>query len=73
MRHNTLRNVVYHLLASAGLQPDLEKPGLLPPTFDRDQTGLRRPADVWVPRWANGEAVVQYSTLQSPAASLRKT
>ena len=63
-RHNHLRNRVFLFSASAGLNPELEKSGLLQP---RPQTGgasangaaphnasTRRPADVYVPRWRRG-------------------
>ena len=64
-RHNCLRNEVFHLCASAGLAPELEKPGLLCPRPDigaRPENGgeqdsdpsARRPADVYLPRWKLG-------------------
>ena len=63
-RHNLLRNEVFHLCNSAGLNPELERQGLLQPRplsgasqesgADRDRNALRRPADVWIPRWGRG-------------------
>ena len=63
-RHNFLRNEVFFCCTSAGLQPELERPGLLQPRpligsrledgGRPDDSGLRRPADVYVPRWRNG-------------------
>jgi hypothetical protein len=67
-RHNLIRNAVYHSAAAAGLLPELEKPGLLPPrplqgsaredgsrpTDADDRPEARRPADVYIPRWRSG-------------------
>jgi hypothetical protein len=63
-RHNLLRNQVFHFCEGAALNPELERPGLLPPrpfcgaSPDNgnallDQNG-RRPADVYLPRWRRG-------------------
>ena len=63
-RHNHQRNLVYHYAQSAGLNPELEKPGLLQPrpflgslpengVLPNDPTA-RRPADVYIPRWRQG-------------------
>ena len=66
-RHNLLRNQGCRLAHSAGLNPELEKPGLLRPRPEigslsedgfkhdgpHDASG-RRPADVYVPRWYLG-------------------
>ena len=64
-RHNLLRNEVFHQCNSAGLNPELEKPGLLQPRplfgasqengVQRDPQALRRPADVYLPRWRRGK------------------
>ena len=57
-RHHRLRSVLASKAHSAGLSPEVEKPGLLPPRPDTE--GLeeetrngpgRRPADVWVGNW----------------------
>ena len=63
-RHNLLRNEVFFQCNSAGLNPELERPGLLPPRplsgsaqesgAGRDTQALRRPADVYLPRWRRG-------------------
>ena len=63
-RHNLIRNEVYHQCCSAGLNPELERPGLLRPrplfgsTHEsgdvRDPNTDRRPADVYLPRWKRG-------------------
>ena len=54
---------VFFGLNAAGLNPELERPGLLPARVEfegphqHDQyvgSGLRRPADVFVPRWRDG-------------------
>ena len=68
-RHNLLRNIVYFTCASAGLYPELEKPGLLPArplqggrledgsrNHESDDPSARRPADVFIPRWRAGPA-----------------
>ena len=63
-RHNLLRNEVYYTCHSVGLAPELERPGLLQPrpVVDEAQENgapvtnsqLRRPADVYIPRWRLG-------------------
>ena len=63
-RHNLLRNFVFHFAAAAGLNPELEKPGLLQPRpleGPLPEDGIRpaapdarRPADVYLPRWRCG-------------------
>ena len=63
-RHNLLRNEVFHLCNSAGLNPELERQGLLQPRpttgaaqesgESRDPNALRRPADIYLPRWRRG-------------------
>ena len=62
--YNHLRNHVYHFAASSGLNPELEKPGLLEPRpylGAVPENGIvaadpqaRRPADVYIPRWRRG-------------------
>jgi hypothetical protein len=67
VRHNLLRNAVFHIARAAGARPELEKPGLLRP---RPQIGsleedgvkhngsrgpaARRPADVFLPSFECG-------------------
>ena len=66
-RHNLLGNSTFHMCAAVGLNPELEKPGLLRPRpllgslgEDGRQPGGplgpegRRPADVYLPRWRGG-------------------
>ena len=59
-RHNQLRNILAGRARAAGLQPEVEKPNLLPPrpelqggTEDGSQPrgNGRRPADVWIANW----------------------
>ena len=64
----TSRNMAYHAASAAGLNPELEKPGLLPqrPMFGSlyehggsaqegdSNSSARRPADVYIPRWKGG-------------------
>ena len=46
-RHNALRDAIHDTAAAAGLAPQKEGRALLPGT-------KRRPADIFVPRWAGG-------------------
>ena len=64
-RHNRLRSLLAARAQAAGLNPEVEKPGLLPPRpceagapEDGGRgAGGRRPADVWVGSWgAHGPA-----------------
>ena len=58
-RHNRLRSLLASRAKAAGLHPEVEKPGLLPPRLDAHggpedgvrRGGGRRPADVWVGSW----------------------
>ena len=62
--HNLLRNEVYFYCNSIGLNPELERPGLLQPRLlggvtqedgsSQDNNGNRRPADIYIPRWRRG-------------------
>ena len=55
IRHNALRNYLYRVALGAGLNPVLEKPGiLLPASPDDDDQSRRRPADIYLPAW-NGD------------------
>jgi len=55
VRHNKTRNEVCRRAATAGLNPELEKAGLLLPARpDSSTTTLRRPADVYLPTWSFG-------------------
>ena len=63
-RHNLLRNEVFFFCTSSGLNPELERQGLLQPRplvgsnqedgSTRDSNSNRRPADVYLPRWRRG-------------------
>ena len=59
-RHNLLRNRAAKICDSAGLRPEVEKPGLLEKRSDEerldDETLLngRRPADIFLPAWDLG-------------------
>ena len=63
-RHNLLRYEVYFFCHSSGLNPELERPGLLQPRplvginyedgTSRASENFRRPADVYLPRWRRG-------------------
>ena len=62
-RHNFLRNEVFFFSNSAGLNPELECPGLLPPrplggasqeNGSERNIGNRRLADIYLPRWCRG-------------------
>ena len=63
-RHNHIRNECFYQASSAGLSPELEKPGLLEPRplqgplpedgVKRVTPAARRPADVYIPRWHQG-------------------
>ena len=53
MRHNALRNCTYSEAVRAGLRPEAEREGLLPPEADGIRAtvdSLRRPTDVWLLR-----------------------
>ena len=59
IRHNGLRNLVHTEAFEAGVRPEKEKAGLLPPAASDDSApadprSSRRPADVWIPRGASG-------------------
>ena len=63
-RHNLIRNEIFYICHSAGLNPELERPGLLQPRpiagavqengALRDPNANRRPADVFLPKWRRG-------------------
>ena len=53
--HHAARNLVCRFSAAAGLGPELERSNLLPPRpGEPADTGLRRPADVYLPAWDSG-------------------
>jgi hypothetical protein len=67
-RHNLLRNMTFYAASAANLNPELERPGLLPDrpahgsvledgapfAGQNHDPGTRRPADVYIPRWRGG-------------------
>ena len=63
-RHNLIRNEVFYVCISTGLNPELERPGLLQPRplvgaaqengVARNNNRNRRPADLYIPRWRRG-------------------
>ena len=61
-RHNQLRNHCARLAASAGMRPEVEKPGLLEQRMDMERLeqdpadAQRRPADIFLPCWHLGGA-----------------
>ena len=65
--HNGARNLCARFADSAGLNPTLEQPHLLPPKPD-DPAGsnLRRPADVFVPSWSHGQPAAFDLAITSP-------
>ena len=52
--------------AAAGCSPELEKAGLLPPGPDQPGASRRRPADVYLPSWANGAPAALDFAVTSP-------
>ena len=59
-RHNAIRNLVYSIASDGLLQPQLEKQGILGPS-----TG-RRPGDVTIPDWKNGNGLAIDVAVTSP-------
>ena len=55
-RHNMLRNRTLKFARAAGANPEAEKAGLLLPSRpgDLSEASARRPADLFLPCWANG-------------------
>ena len=70
-RHNAVRNFFFRFLATAGLRPELEKPGLLLPSRP-DEAGqeARRPADVYVPAWSSGSPAAFDFAVTAPQQAL---
>ena len=58
VRHSVIRDIIYAEARLAGLAAERENPGLLPARPAEDGVGqdscLRRPADVWLPRTQGG-------------------
>ena len=58
-RHNALRDLLASWAARAGLQPEVEKPGLLlPQRPDEARLSQRRPADIFLPSLSGGPAAL---------------
>ena len=67
LTHNAARNHLGRYCSTAGLGSELERPGLLPPRPDwPSDTGLRRPADVYIPMWSFGTPVALDLAITSP-------
>ena len=65
-RHNAARNYAGKAASAAGLQPTLEKPGLLQPCPDKPNQERRRPADVYLPTWTGGQPAALDFAVTSP-------
>ncbi|CAK0798447.1 unnamed protein product, partial [Prorocentrum cordatum] len=65
-RHNAARNLVGRFAAAAGCNPELERPGLLPPRPGDDRAIGRRPADVYIPSWHLGAPAAFDFAVSSP-------
>jgi hypothetical protein len=66
-RHNRIRNACYKFADHGGMQPELEKQGIL--GDDKDKTN-RRPGDVAIPLWASGKGLaIDVAIISSTAKS----
>ena len=55
VRHNKARNAMFSFcVQEAGIQAELERPGLLLPIRPHEPGNARRPADVYLPLWYGG-------------------
>ena len=62
LRHNAVRDVVFDWAVRAGLAPEKERAGLLPPHASEDASSARRrPADVYLPSWAGSPAALDFA------------
>ena len=66
LRHNAARNLTSSFAAAAGFNPELERPGLLPPRPDDVRVSGRRPADVYIPSWFHGAPAAFDFAVSSP-------
>jgi len=67
LRHHAVRNCAGCIFHAAGLNPVLERPGLLPASpDDAAPTSRRRPADVYLPTWTNGAPAALDFAVTSP-------
>ena len=65
--HNAARNILAAFAKNAGLSSETERPHLLPPRYeDPSDSGLRRPADVYIPSWRNGSPAAIDLAIVSP-------
>ncbi len=67
-RHNAVRNAVGRFAAAAGMNPEVESQGLLPPRPEdtRHDPSRRRPADVYIPSWHHGTPAAFDFAVSSP-------
>ncbi|CAK0818161.1 unnamed protein product [Prorocentrum cordatum] len=65
-RHNGAKNVLGTISTSAGVNPTLEQPGLLPPRPDDAHANGRQPADVYYPSWLQGAPAAFDFAVSSP-------
>jgi hypothetical protein len=65
-RHNAVRNRISRIADAARARPELEKPGLLPPSPEQPNATQRRPADIYIPSWKNGLPAALDIAITSP-------
>ena len=65
-RHNAARNYAARAASRAGLNPEVEKAGLLQPSPEHPNQAERRPADVFLPAWLSGAPVALDFAVVSP-------
>ena len=66
LRHYSARNLVGRFASAGGFNPELEKPGLLPPGPDNLGPNSRRPADVYIPSWSQDAPAALDLAISSP-------
>ena len=71
-RHHAARNRIGVFAGAAGLNPELEKPGLLQPSPEQPDANGRRPADIFIPTWpaALDVAITSPQRLDAPHAAI---
>jgi len=76
LRHNAIRDLVYKEAARAGLRPEKEKQGLLPPRPDAERLrgepcqSDRRPADVWLLGWQGSPTALDFAATSGLQAAI---
>lgn len=65
-RHHGARNLIGRHADAASASPELERPGLLPPSPSQPNAGRRRPADVYLPNWFGGAPAALDIAVTSP-------